>query len=276
MANLKKNVDEFGRPLLRIGEAADYLGVGAATIRAYSDEGRLAYTRSSDRPNAQRLYKIADLERFGRENHIRRRKATIETLDFDSMSDDDEVGIGQAAKYLRISSMTIRNYARNHEIPYTRSGGRNAMMFKKRDLDAFAAAHADMRRRVRRRPDSPKNFDFSFDASNMAVLFMSIHDKNRVEEAIGKLLTAGYADDARYVKMTEVSLSANGKTTASDIYRVECDVPMPSIKDAVALVTKSIDISCDHITYKHDASIPDDNDADNDANHDVDTDVENA
>lgn len=247
-----KNVDEFGRPMLRIGEAAEYLGVGSATIRAYSEEGRLAFTRSCESKNGQRLYKIADLERFGRENHIRRRKATITAVDFDSMSDEDTVGINQASKYLNISAMTIRNYVRRGDLACTREGGRNAMMFSKGDLDAFAASHTDIRRRTRRRPNSPENFDFSFDTGNMTSVFMLVRDKKRADAAIGAALSAGYTDSARYLEMTEVTISADGVKSHKPVYRIELDIQIPSAKDAIALITQYLDTSCDTIVHKHD------------------------
>lgn len=249
MANVKSNVDELGRPLLRIGEAAEYLGVGSATVRAYSDDGRLAYTRSSDKPNAQRLYRIADLERFGRVNHIRRRKATTESIDFDSMPDDAKVGINHAAKYLGISSMTIRNYVRSGDIPCSREGGRHAMMFKKGDLDAFAASHTNIRRRIRRRPDSPENFDFSFDTCNMAKMSMSIHGKNLLDTVISRILAAGYADNARYMEMTEVFIATDGALHFTQVYRVECDVPMKSIDSAMSIVNELVG-SDGNVSYK--------------------------
>ena len=261
MANAQKskNVDEFGRPLLRIGEAAEYLGVGAATIRAYSDGGRLAYTRTSDRPNAQRLYKIADLERFGRENYIRRRKATIEEIDFGSMPDSAEIGINQAAKYLDISSMTIRNYVRNGSIPCTRKGGRNAMVFKKGDLDKFAAAHTDMRRRAKHRPSAPANFDFSFDMSDMTQLTMLVCDKDRTDNVIDCILSAGYSDNALYSEMHNVAISADGIKHDMIAYKVECNVPKQAVNDAVNFVVKYLDSRCDKVTYSlNDASANED------------------
>jgi len=46
----------------------------------------------------------------------------------------------QAAKYLGISELELRRYARMNLIPYSRPGGK-VMLFDKDDLDHFIAKH---------------------------------------------------------------------------------------------------------------------------------------
>jgi excisionase family DNA binding protein len=54
---------ETGRRLLSIGEAAAYLGVSAASLRKWSDQGLIRVYRT---PGGQRRYATADLEEFMR------------------------------------------------------------------------------------------------------------------------------------------------------------------------------------------------------------------
>jgi excisionase family DNA binding protein len=54
---------ETGRRLLTIGEAAVYLGVSAASLRKWSDQGLIRVYRT---PGGQRRYAMADLDEFMR------------------------------------------------------------------------------------------------------------------------------------------------------------------------------------------------------------------
>ena len=54
---------ETGRRLLTIGEAAVYLGVSAASLRKWSDQGLIRVYRT---PGGQRRYATADLDEFMR------------------------------------------------------------------------------------------------------------------------------------------------------------------------------------------------------------------
>jgi excisionase family DNA binding protein len=47
--------------LLNVGQAAEYLGVSAASLRTWSDQGRLPVFRT---PGGQRRYRLHDLEMF--------------------------------------------------------------------------------------------------------------------------------------------------------------------------------------------------------------------
>ena len=47
--------------MLRIGEAADLLGVGVETVRRWGDEGKIALTRS---PSGQRQVPLSELRRL--------------------------------------------------------------------------------------------------------------------------------------------------------------------------------------------------------------------
>jgi DNA repair protein RadD len=49
--------------LLNVGEAADYLGVSAASLRKWSDRGLVAVYRT---PGNQRRYVLTDLDAFRR------------------------------------------------------------------------------------------------------------------------------------------------------------------------------------------------------------------
>lgn len=46
---------------LNVGQAADYLGVSAASLRHWSDQGRLPVYRT---PGGQRRFRIVDLDSF--------------------------------------------------------------------------------------------------------------------------------------------------------------------------------------------------------------------
>ncbi len=52
---------EEPRHLLNVGQAAEFLGVSAASLRNWSDQGMLPVYRT---PGGQRRYRISDLERF--------------------------------------------------------------------------------------------------------------------------------------------------------------------------------------------------------------------
>ncbi|HYX77939.1 MAG TPA: helix-turn-helix domain-containing protein [Solirubrobacterales bacterium] len=54
---------ETGRRLLTIGEAAVYLGVSAASLRKWSDQGLIRVYRT---PGGQRRYAMTDLDEFMR------------------------------------------------------------------------------------------------------------------------------------------------------------------------------------------------------------------
>jgi excisionase family DNA binding protein len=47
--------------LLNVGQASSYLGVSSASLRKWSDEGRVRVYRT---PGGQRRYSIADLDAF--------------------------------------------------------------------------------------------------------------------------------------------------------------------------------------------------------------------
>lgn len=47
--------------LWTVSEAAEYLGVSASSLRAWSDAGRVPVYRT---PGGQRRYKVDDLDRF--------------------------------------------------------------------------------------------------------------------------------------------------------------------------------------------------------------------
>ena len=60
--------------MLRIGEAADLLGVGVETIRRWGDEGKIALTRS---PSGQRQVALSELRRLLEERRATRPERTI-------------------------------------------------------------------------------------------------------------------------------------------------------------------------------------------------------
>ncbi|MEX2195120.1 MAG: helix-turn-helix domain-containing protein [Thermoleophilaceae bacterium] len=47
--------------LLNVGQAAEFLGVSAASLRVWSDQGKLTVYRT---PGGQRRYRVEDLEFF--------------------------------------------------------------------------------------------------------------------------------------------------------------------------------------------------------------------
>jgi excisionase family DNA binding protein len=49
------------RNFLNVGQAAEYLGVSPASLRNWSDQGRLPVYRT---PGGQRRYRMSDLEEF--------------------------------------------------------------------------------------------------------------------------------------------------------------------------------------------------------------------
>jgi excisionase family DNA binding protein len=55
------NAADRSPSLLNVGQAADFLGVSAASLRVWSDQGRLTVYRT---PGGQRRYRVADLESF--------------------------------------------------------------------------------------------------------------------------------------------------------------------------------------------------------------------
>jgi excisionase family DNA binding protein len=52
---------EGAKHFLNVGDAADYLGVSAASLRNWSDQGRVPVYRT---PGGQRRYRLSDLEAF--------------------------------------------------------------------------------------------------------------------------------------------------------------------------------------------------------------------
>jgi excisionase family DNA binding protein len=54
---------ETGPRLLRVGDAATYLGVSRDSLRKWSDQGLLRVYRT---PGGQRRYSVADLDEFMR------------------------------------------------------------------------------------------------------------------------------------------------------------------------------------------------------------------
>lgn len=55
------SVDGAAKHFLNVGQAAEYLGVSAASLRNWSDQGKLPVYRT---PGGQRRYRISDLEKF--------------------------------------------------------------------------------------------------------------------------------------------------------------------------------------------------------------------
>jgi excisionase family DNA binding protein len=58
-----ESAEESGQRLLSVGEAAVYLGVSAASLRKWSDQGLIRVYRT---PGGQRRYATADLDEFMR------------------------------------------------------------------------------------------------------------------------------------------------------------------------------------------------------------------
>ena len=54
-------VERTPRHFLNVGQAADYLGVSAASLRNWSDQGKVPVYRT---PGGQRRYRVTDLEKF--------------------------------------------------------------------------------------------------------------------------------------------------------------------------------------------------------------------
>ena len=57
---MPKALDRFPT-LLNVGQAADFLGVSPASLRSWSDQGKLPVYRT---PGGQRRYRVKDLELF--------------------------------------------------------------------------------------------------------------------------------------------------------------------------------------------------------------------
>ena len=55
------NVDASRKHFMNVGQAAEYLGVSAASLRNWSDQGKVPVYRT---PGGQRRYRVADLDRF--------------------------------------------------------------------------------------------------------------------------------------------------------------------------------------------------------------------
>jgi excisionase family DNA binding protein len=58
MAN---TVERTPRHFMNVGQAAEYLGVSAASLRNWSDQGKVPVYRT---PGGQRRYRVTDLEKF--------------------------------------------------------------------------------------------------------------------------------------------------------------------------------------------------------------------
>ena len=58
MAN---TVERTPRHFLNVGQAAEYLGVSAASLRNWSDQGKVPVYRT---PGGQRRYRVTDLDKF--------------------------------------------------------------------------------------------------------------------------------------------------------------------------------------------------------------------
>ena len=58
MANM---VERTPRHFLNVGQAAEYLGVSAASLRNWSDQGKVPVYRT---PGGQRRYRVTDLDKF--------------------------------------------------------------------------------------------------------------------------------------------------------------------------------------------------------------------
>jgi excisionase family DNA binding protein len=54
-------VERTPRHFLNVGQAAEYLGVSAASLRNWSDQGKVPVYRT---PGGQRRYRVSDLDRF--------------------------------------------------------------------------------------------------------------------------------------------------------------------------------------------------------------------
>ena len=54
-------VEGTPRHFLNVGQAAEYLGVSAASLRNWSDQGKVPVYRT---PGGQRRYRVTDLDKF--------------------------------------------------------------------------------------------------------------------------------------------------------------------------------------------------------------------
>ena len=54
-------VEGTPRHFLNVGQAAEYLGVSAASLRTWSDQGKVPVYRT---PGGQRRYRVSDLDKF--------------------------------------------------------------------------------------------------------------------------------------------------------------------------------------------------------------------
>ena len=59
--DMKDMVERTPRHFLNVGQAAEYLGVSAASLRNWSDQGKVPVYRT---PGGQRRYRVTDLDKF--------------------------------------------------------------------------------------------------------------------------------------------------------------------------------------------------------------------
>ena len=58
---MTSTVEGTPRHFLNVGQAAEYLGVSAASLRNWSDQGKVPVYRT---PGGQRRYRVSDLDKF--------------------------------------------------------------------------------------------------------------------------------------------------------------------------------------------------------------------
>ena len=59
--DMANTVERTPRHFLNVGQAAEYLGVSAASLRNWSDQGKVPVYRT---PGGQRRYRVSDLDKF--------------------------------------------------------------------------------------------------------------------------------------------------------------------------------------------------------------------
>jgi excisionase family DNA binding protein len=61
LVDMAHMVEGTPRHFLNVGQAAEYLGVSAASLRNWSDQGKVPVYRT---PGGQRRYRVTDLDKF--------------------------------------------------------------------------------------------------------------------------------------------------------------------------------------------------------------------
>lgn len=106
--------------IMKIDEAAEFLGVSDTSVRRWTNDGSLKCFRL----NGSRRFFENDLEQFKEENltHL--------------LESDKLLSVDEAAKYLGVSKVTIRRWMKN-KLKYVVPGYRRKVFFEKRVLDDF-------------------------------------------------------------------------------------------------------------------------------------------